>query len=137
MKITVITLLFFLTFPVSNAQLKELTGTWSVFEISNQSGQDSSKLTEDQFKSNGLVFDYFLMDDGKFKQTGNLADESNGAVTTQTGMWKTIDNKLIVTLDLEGRKLDVDYTWELKDKNLVLTRSWPGMKVTMVCRKKQ
>ena len=82
------------------------------------------------------MLDYYFLNDGKFKQTGNLADESNGAVTTQDGTWKTMDNKLIVTLDMGGRKLDIDYTWELKDKNLVLTRTWPGMKVIMVCRRK-
>ncbi len=136
MKITVITLLFFLTFPVSNAQLKELKGNWTVFELRNESDQNSSKLTEDQFKSNGLSFEYSFLENGKFKQTGNLADESNGEVTTQEGTWKTVDNKLIVTLEIGGQKLDIDYTWELKDKNLELTRTWPGMKVIMTCRRK-
>jgi hypothetical protein len=136
MKTKAIILLLFVTATVSKAQLNELTGTWTVFELSNEAGQNSSKLTEDQFKSNGLLLDYSFMENGRFSQTGNLADESNGAVTTQEGTWKTMDNKLIVTLEMGGNKVDLDYTWELKDKNLILTRTWPGMKVIMLCRKK-
>lgn len=119
------------------AQVNELIGIWTVFEMANESDQNSSKLTEDQFKTNSLFFDCSFMENGKFKQTGNLADEANGAVTTQEGTWKISGNKLLVTLEMDGNKLDVDYTWELKDKNLILSRTWPGMKVILTFRKKQ
>ena len=49
--------LFLLTAPVTLAQVNELTGTWTVIEMTNKSDQDSMKMTEDQFKSNGLFFD--------------------------------------------------------------------------------
>lgn len=136
MKTYLFIILFFLTAPVTLAQVNELTGTWTVIEMTNRSDQDSSKLTEDQFKSNGLFFDCFFMENSKFKQTGNLADESNGAVTTQEGTWKISGNNLIVTLEMSGNKFDLNYTWELKNQTLILSRTWPGMKVIMVFRKK-
>ena len=137
MKTSLFIILFFLTAPATQAQVKELIGTWTVIEMTNKSDQDSSKLTEDQFKSNGLFFDCFFMENGKFKQTGNLADESNGTVTTQEGTWKISGNNLIVTLEMSGNKFDLDYTWELKNQTLILSRTWPGMKVIMAFRKKQ
>jgi len=137
MKTSLFIILFFLTAPVTQAQVNELIGTWTVIEMTNKSDQDSSKLTEDQFKSNGLFFDCFFMENGKFKQTGNLADESNGAVTTQEGTWKISGNNLIVTLEMSGNKFDLNYTWELKNQTLILSRTWPGMKVIMAFRKKQ
>ena len=137
MKTSLFIILFFLTAPVSQAQVKELIGTWTVIEMTNKSDQDSSKLTEDQFKSNGLFFDCFFMENSKFKQTGNLADESNGTVTTQEGTWKISGNNLIVTLEMSGNKFDLNYTWELKNQTLILSRTWPGMKVIMAFRKKQ
>jgi hypothetical protein len=137
MKISFFITLFFLTAPVTLAQVNELIGTWTVIEMTNKSDQDSSKLTEDQFKSNGLFFDCFFMENSKFKQTGNLADEANGAVTTQEGTWKISGNNLIVTLEMSGNKFDLDYTWELKNQTLILSRTWPGMKVIMAFRKKQ
>ncbi len=136
MKTTIIILLFFFAVTVSKAQLKDFTGTWSVIELSNEADQNSSKLTEDQLKSNGLQLDFIFMEDGRFRQTGNLADESNGTVTTQEGTWKAAGNKLTVTFEMGGNKIDLDYSWELKDNNLILTRTWPGMKVIMLCRKK-
>ena len=105
MKTYLFIILFFLTATVTLAQVNKLIGTWTVIEMTNKSDQDSSTLTEDQFKSNGLFFDCFFMENDKFKQTGNLADESNGAVTTQEGTWKISGNNLIVTLEMGGRAL--------------------------------
>ncbi len=136
MKPAAIILLLILTSTGLRAQVSDFIGTWTMFEMTNKSDQDSSKLTEDQFKSNNLLCDYFFMENGKFKQTQNLADEANGAVTTQEGTWNITGNKLIVTLEMGGNKLNVDYTWELKNKNLILSRSWPGMKVIMAFRRK-
>jgi hypothetical protein len=100
------------------------------------SGQTSEKMTEDQFKANGAFEDYFFMEESKFKQTGNLSGE--GAVSTQEGTWKIMENKVIMTLQLGEKKMDVDYTYELKENKLFLTRTSPdgNIKIIMVCRKK-
>lgn len=122
---------------LSKAQVSDLIGTWSVFEMTHVSGQDSQKTTEDQFKAEGAFQDYYFMEEGKFKQTGNLS--GSGSVSTQEGTWKIMDNKVIMTLQLGERKMDVDYTYELKENTLYLTRTSPdgNMKVIMALRKKQ
>ena len=136
MKPTVFVLLFLLAVSASEAQVSNLIGTWTVFEMTQVSGQNSEKMTEDQFKANGAFEDYFFMAEGKFKQTGNLSGE--GSASTQEGTWKIMENKLIMTLQLGERKMDVDYTYELKENILFLTRTSPdgNMKVIMACRKK-
>ena len=122
---------------ISNAQVSDLIGTWTVFEMTHRSGQESQKITEDQFKAEGAFQDYYFMEEGKFKQTGNLS--GSGSVSTQEGTWKIMDNKVIMTLQLGEREMDVDYTYELKDNILYLTRTSPdgNMKVIMALRKKQ
>ena len=136
MKPTVFVLLFFLAVTASKSQVNDLIGTWTVFEMTQISGQNSQKMTEDQFKANGTYEDYFFMKEGKFKQSGNLSGEES--VSTQEGTWKIMENKLIMTLQLGERKMDVDYTYELKENTLFLTRTSPdgNMKVIMACRKK-
>jgi hypothetical protein len=136
MKTIVFILLCFLAVSASKAQVNDLIGTWTVFEMTQISGQTSEKMTEDQFKANGAFEDYFFMEEGKFKQTGNLSGE--GAVSTQEGTWKIMENKVIMTLHLGEKKMDVDYTYELKENKLFLTRTSPdgNIKIIMVCRKK-
>jgi len=137
MKTTVFLLLCIWSVSASNAQVSNLIGTWTVFEMTQVSGQNSQKMTEDQFKAEGAFEDYFFMEGGKFKQTGNLSGE--GTVSTQEGTWKITENKVIMTLQLGERKMDIDYTYELKENTLFLTRTSPdgNMKVIMACRKKQ
>ena len=136
MKTIVFILLCFLAVSASKAQVNDLIGTWTVFEMTQISGQTSEKMTEDQFKANGAFEDYFFMEESKFKQTGNLSGE--GAVSTQEGTWKIMENKVIMTLQLGEKKMDVDYTYELKENKLFLTRTSPdgNIKIIMVCRKK-
>ena len=136
MKTTGIIILYFLTFTASKAQVNELIGTWTVFEMTQLNNQESYKMTEDSLKAHNLFGDYYFMKDSKFKQTGNLS--GHGSVTTEEGTWKITDNIMIMTLQIGERKLDIDYTWEQKDKILLLTRTNPEgtFKVTMALRKK-
>jgi len=136
MKPTVFVLLFFLAVSASKAQVNDVIGTWTVFEMTQIAGQNSEKMTEDQFKANKVYEDYFFMKEGKFKQSGNLS--GGESVSTQEGTWKIMENKLIMTLQLGERKMEVDYTYELKDNTLFLTRTSPdgNMKIIMACRKK-
>jgi len=137
MKTTVFILVCFLTAAAAKAQVNGLIGTWTVFEMTQVSGQNSQKMTEDQFKANGAYEDYFFLEEGKFKQTGNLSGQST--VSTQEGTWKIIENKVIMTLQIGERKIDVDYTYELKENTLFLTRTSPdgNMKIIMALRNKK
>ena len=136
MKTTGIIILFFFTVTASKAQVYELIGTWTVFEMTQLFNQESHKMTEDSLKAHNLFQDYYFMKDSKFKQTGNLS--GHGSVSTEEGTWKIADDKMIMTLQIGGRKRDIDYRWELKDKILLLTRTNPAgtFKVTMALRKK-
>ena len=137
MKPTVFILFCFLSVSASNAQVNDLIGTWTVFEMTQVSGQSSQKMTEDQFKANGVFQDYFFLEEDKFKQTGNLSGEAT--VSTQEGTWKITGNKVIMTLKMGEREMDVDYSYELKENTLFLTRTSPNgnMKIIMALRKKQ
>jgi hypothetical protein len=136
MKTTGIIILSFLIITASKAQENELIGTWTVFEMTYLNNQESNKMTEDSLNAHNLFEDYYFMNDSIFKQTGNLS--GHGSVTTENGTWIITDNKMIMTLQVGERKLDIDYTWELKDKILLLTRTNPAgtFKVTMALRKK-
>jgi hypothetical protein len=136
MKTTVIIFLFFLIISASKAQVNELIGTWTVFEMTQLINESSYKMTEDSLKVHELFQDFYFMEDSKFKQTGNLSGQ--GSVSTEEGTWRIADNIMIITLQMGEQKFDLDYTWEMKDKNLMLTRTNPAgtMKVIMALRKK-
>lgn len=137
MKTMVFILLCFLYVSTSNAQVDNLIGSWTMFEMTQESGQNSQKMTEDQLKANEAFEDYFFLEEGKFKQTGNMSGGST--VSTQEGTWKIEGNKVIMTLQLGERKVDIDYSYELKENALFLTRTSPdgNMKIIMALRKKQ
>lgn len=136
MKTTVITMLVFLSITAAKAQVNELIGTWGVFEMTQMMNQESYNMTEDSLKAHNLFQDYYFMEDSKFRQTGNLSGQ--GSVSTQEGTWKTTDNKIIMTLQMGEKKFDVDYTLEMKNNILLLTRTNPAgtMKIIMALRKK-
>ncbi len=121
MKTTVVLLLCWLTTSVSEAQEVNLTGTWSMFEISYQTDKGTQKTTEEQLKAKGSVTDFHFMDKGNFRQTSKLS--GSGAMDTYNGTWKIAGNKLIVTLNLGEQKVDQDYTYKLEENRLTLTRT--------------
>jgi hypothetical protein len=136
MKTIVFVVLCFLTISVSNAQVIDLKGTWTMVEMTNISGQGTQTMTENQMKADWAVTDFFFMEDGKFKQTSNMS--GSGTLDTYEGTWKIEGNKLIITLRLGERNIDVDYTYELKENTLVLTRTSPDgtMKIISTYKEK-
>jgi hypothetical protein len=136
MKTIVFVVLCFLTISVSNAQVIDLKGTWTMVEMTNISGQGTQTMTENQMKADGAVTDFYFMEDGKFKQTSNMS--GSGTLDTYEGTWKIEGNKLIITLRLGERNIDVDYTYELKENTLVLTRTSPDgtMKIISTYKEK-
>jgi len=135
---TLIVVLFCITaFSASNAQDSQIKGTWTMFEMSYVSGQGTQKMTEDQMKENGSQTDFFFMEEGKFRQTSNMS--GSGTLDTFEGTWKITGNILIITLLIGEQNMDVDYTWELKEKSLILTRTSPDgtMKIVSSYRKKE
>lgn len=112
------------------------TGTWSIFEMSYVSVDETTTLPEEQIKSSGYVTDYFFMEEGKIRMTSNMS--GSGTLDTYEGTWKTFGNDLIITLRLGDRDVDVDYTWEMQGEVLILTRTSPdgNLSIVMSFRKK-
>jgi len=136
MKTTICILLCCLAFSDGWAQVDSLKGTWTMFEMAYVSDAGIQKMSEDQMKANEMVTDFFFMEEGKFKQTSNMS--GTGTLDTYEGTYKVNGKGLIITLQIGERSMDVDYTWEMKEKALVLTRTSPdgSMKIVAAYRKK-
>ncbi len=136
MEPVVLLLLFFLTLPGVKAQEVDLKGTWTMFEMVYIVGDNTQTMTEDMMKVNNAFTDFFFMDDQMFKQTSNMS--GSGKTDTYSGVWKIVDKKLIITLLIGEQNMDVDYTWEMKGSNLILTRTSPdgSMKIISTYKRK-
>ncbi len=136
MKTYLLVLFCIATFSISNAQVKDLIGTWNIIDFATISDNNNVKMTEDKLKENGSVWDLFFMEEGKFKQTSNMS--GTGTMDSQEGDWKTSDKNLTIGLQINDRKFELIYTYELKENILVLTRSNPmgTMKIVSTFRKK-
>lgn len=134
MKKTLAVLICLLAITVLKAQTIE-PGTWSMFEMAYVAGEETQTFSEEMMKNEGASTDYFFMEEGKFRQTSNMS--GSGVMETYEGTWKTDGNVLIITLLIGERQMDVDYTWEMKEEVLILTRTAPdgSLKIVMSYRK--
>jgi hypothetical protein len=131
MKTTLCFLLCILSFASLRAQNAALNGTWTMFEYSWTNDQGKQTTTEDQIKANGGISEYQFLDDGNFKLTSNMADESDGLVTYE-GTWKFEGGKLMLKLKMGEELVDVIWDAEIRDNILNLTRSSPDGSVKVV-----
>jgi hypothetical protein len=83
MKRTFLMLLGFLSFTASRAQVIDITGTWTMFEMTYVTANGNQKMTEEQMKANKSSTDYFFMEDSKFKMTSNMS--GSGTMDTYDG----------------------------------------------------
>jgi hypothetical protein len=123
MKTLIIVLFCITTFYISNAQDIDLIGTWNIIEFAIISDENSEKMTEDKLKEDGSVWDLFFEEGGKFKQTSNMS--GTGTMDSQEGTWETSDENLTFVLLMNENKIELNYTYELKEDVLILTRSNP------------
>jgi hypothetical protein len=131
MKTTLLLLICFLSYAASKAQNAALTGIWTMFEYSWTNDQGKQLTTEDQIKADGGVTEYVFTDDGNFKLTSNMADESTGMATYE-GIWKFEEGKLMLKMKMGEQLVDLVWNAEIKDNILNLTRSSPDGSVTVV-----
>jgi hypothetical protein len=130
MKTTALLLLSFLFFPSSFSQIVDLTGTWTEFEMTYVSGNDTQKMTEDQMKTDGSVTEFVFLNEGKFKQSSNMS--GSGTMDTYEGTWKLEGDKLSLTLNVGGRIMDLVWDVEYKDNVLNLSRTSPDGSLTII-----
>jgi hypothetical protein len=107
-----------------------LAGTWGIIDLTYNTPDGTQKVMEAEIKNGSAITDFYFMSDYKFKQTSNMA--GNGKLDTYEGTWKVTGNKLIITLNFEGRLIDVDYTCEMKNDLLILTRTSPDGKMSII-----
>jgi hypothetical protein len=130
MRTTVFLLFCFLCYSASNAQVVNLTGTWTMFEMTYKTGNGDNKVTEEQMKANSSVTDYFFMEEGKFKMTSNMA--GTGTMDTYEGTWKLAENKLTLSLKIGENLMDIVWDFELKDNKMNLSRTSPDGSITII-----
>lgn len=130
MKTTVFLLIFLLSGAALTSQNIDLTGTWTMFEMTYSSTEGKNTMTEDKMKADGAVTDYFLMEDGKFKMISNMS--GSGTMDTYEGTWKLAEKKLTFSLKVGERLMDVVWDFELKDTVMNLSRTSPDGTMTII-----
>ena len=119
-----------LLFFMSQAQQMKLEGTWSITDLTYKTPDGTQKVMETELANGSASTDFFFMNDGKFKQTSNMS--GSGTMDTYEGTWKLSADKLIITLQINGQSMDVDYTCELKNGLLILTRTSPNGEMSII-----
>ena len=104
--------------------------TWGIVDLTYKTPDGTQKVMEAEIKNGTATTDFYFMKDGKFKQTSNMS--GSGMLETYDGTWTLNGSKLIITLSLQGQLVDVDYMCELKNELLVLTRTSPDGKMSII-----
>jgi hypothetical protein len=107
-----------------------LEGKWSIVECKYVTPDGTKNIMEQEIKDGKAMTDFYFMADGKFKQTSNMA--GSGTLDTYEGTWKTTEKNLIITLQINGQSMDIDYLCEQKNELLLLTRTSPDGKLSIV-----
>ena len=106
----------------SQAQSSDLLGTWDIIEFSMITEENTNISDEKQLTENGSVWSLFFMDEGKFKQSSNMRTGTN---ESHAGTWRVSGENLILELQLNERKINLNYLYKLNEDVLELTRSNP------------
>ena len=101
-----------------------------MFEMTWTSGEEVNKTTEDQLKDQGMMADYFLMPDGKFKLISNMTGSEN--LETVEGSWKLEGDKLTFSLRMDENPVDIIWDFEFKDDVINLKRTSPDGSTSVV-----
>ena len=132
MKIKISLLLLFCLFTGKEllAQDIDITGTWTMFEMTWTSGDEVNLTTEDQLKDQEMMTDYSIMPDGKFKFISNMTGSGN--LETAEGTWKLEGDKLTCSLSVEENLVDIIWDFEFKDDVIHLKRTSPDGSASVV-----
>lgn len=129
MKTLILAFFLVLAAQFSFSQQIDLVGQWHMVNIKQVAGGQTRSM-EDEFKKGTIFLDFYFMQEGKFKQSGNAAGD--GKVSTQEGTWKLTGNKLINSINYEGRTIDVDYQCEIKGDTLMAKRTNPSGSMSII-----
>ncbi|MBN1133069.1 MAG: lipocalin family protein [Bacteroidales bacterium] len=121
---------------LSEAQDKNLTGTWNIIECAYTTADGTEPIMVDEIAAGTAISDYAFMEDGTYKLVTNMS--GSGTTDTYDGTWNTSGNKLIMTLTVNGQSMEIEWVYEFKEDILVLSRTSPdgNMSVANSFRKK-
>lgn len=132
MKTTISLLVMFCLFTGMEllAQDVDITGNWTMFEMTWTTPDTVSTTTEDQLKAEEMFSDYSFMPEGKLNVVSNMIGTGN--VETIEGIWKLDGDKLTTGFIMEGNQRDIVWGFEFKDDVIYLSRTSPDGSATVV-----
>ena len=133
MKIVISFILTFCLFAGTEllAQEVDITGTWTMYEMTWTSGDQVNTTTEEQLKAEGMMSEYHFKPDGKITLITNMTSRSAEKQTLE-GTWKLEGDKLTYGFVFDGNQRDFVWGFEYKDEAIHLSRSAPDGSSTVV-----
>lgn len=130
MKIKVLLSLFLMAGMVVQAQVTDITGTWTMYEMVWTTGEDVNRTTEDQLKDQGMMSEYDFITDGKLKLVSNMT--GSGQMETVEGTWKLEGDNLTCSFKMGEQMADIVWDFEFRDDHIHLKRSSPDGSTSVV-----
>ena len=112
------------------AQEFNITGTWTMFEMTRIRGDEVFKTTEDQLINEGVTSEYSFLPDGTFKLIGNMSDSRN--LDTLEGTWTMEGDKLTCSFKFNENPVAIPYDFEFRDKYIHLKQTFPDGSTSVV-----
>jgi len=129
-KIKLVLLVCLFTGMAMQAQEIDISGDWTMHEMTWTSGDEVNTTTEDQLKAEGMFSDYFFISDGKLKMVSNMTGSGN--IETFEGTWKLEGDQLTYSISFDGNLRDFVWGFDFKDDMIYLQRSSPDGSTTVV-----
>lgn len=123
-------MLFLLAGMASQAQVADISGTWTMYEMIWTSGEGVNATNEDQLKDQGMMSEYDFMPDGNLKLVSNMT--GSGQMETMEGTWNLEGDKLTISFKMGENVADIVWDFELKDDHIHLKRSSPDGSTSVV-----
>lgn len=130
MKTRICLLISVLATMALHAQEIDLTGTWTMYEMTWTSGQDATTTTEEQLKEEGMMSDYYFGPDGSFKLVSNMT--GSGEMETVEGTWELEADHLNLQLTMGERSMGLQWDFSLHGEGFDLKRTSPDGSTTVV-----
>ena len=113
------------------AQEVDITGSWTMYEMTWTSGDQVNTTTEEQLKAEGMMSEYDFKPEGKLTLITNMASGSSELQTIE-GNWKLEGDKLTYSFVFDENPVDFVWGFEYKDEAIHLSRSAPDGSATVV-----
>ncbi len=134
MRIQFITLFLIIIFTSCNKPGdKNFKGEWELTEFTMIQSGNTSTSDEKRLRDAGAVWNLIFTGDGEFQQDFNMSDREM-TMKTQKGTWRTVADSLIILLDIDVAKKDMNYTYIIEEDVLTLDLQNPETKDKVVSK---